>query len=270
MTTTGDRRIEEQERAVDAFLEARNRQREGAAGSAEQYERCQESVLRAFDHLVRHVAYRNSYRCRYREQLADLMQVGRIGMLTAMRDFDPGRGTPFAAFAARNIQYAVGHHLRDNTWAVHVPRGAKERRAQIAVARQVLTESLDRTPTVAELAQFLNTSTDEVLQAMLADEANSTYALDDVPAQGRLDPGFDAAEVQVILRDFLAGCSPVDRQIFLLDLAGGTSQRSIAQLVGVSPSHVSRRLDVMRQAFHKLLQDDELDGSILSSGERGG
>jgi len=258
MGTTGDRAtIEDQQLAVDTFLRARDRHLNGAPGTAAHYERCQESVLKAFDKLIRRIAERNAYQVRNRESVADLMQVGRIGLLTAMRDFDPDRGTPFAAFAANHVQFAVGHHLRDNTWAVHVPRGAKERRSQVALARQTLTENLDRSPTVNEVADFLRTSTDEVLQALLADGAATTYTLDDVPTQGRFDSGFEAAEVKLVLQAFLADCSPIDRQMFLLDIPRNCSQRQIAQQVGVSASYVSRRLKALWDEFHARLRGEE-------------
>lgn len=261
MAITGDRtRIEDQERAVDAFLVARDRYRDGAEGASQRFERCQEVVLRAFDNLIRHIAKSYAYQSRHRESIDDLVQVGVIGMLTAMQEFDPDRGTPFAAFAANHIQYAIRHHLRDNTWAVHVPRGAKELRAQVVTARHTLTERLERAPTVNELAEFLRTSTEDVLQALLADEAMFMQALDEAPSHGGLDPGFEAAEIQVILRDFLASNSPIDRQIFLLDLKGGISQRAIAHSVGVSPSHVSRRLDALWREVSVLLGDEESGG----------
>ena len=258
MQTSGENtRLEEQRLAVDAFLEARAGKHFGDHKAAEHHERCQERVLRAFENLVRHIAHGYRYQYRNRESIADLVQVGMIGMLTAMENFDPARGTPFAAFAANHIQYAIRHHLRDNTWALHVPRGAKELRAQVLVARQTLTQELDRSPSVAELAEFMQASTDDILQALLVDDATVTYGLEDVPASGRLDPGFDATEVQIILQDFLATRSANERQIFLLDLKGGVSQREIADRLGVSPSHVSRRLEAMWRELHARLHDDE-------------
>jgi RNA polymerase sigma-B factor len=268
MAITGDRtRIEDQERAVNAFLLARDHFRAGEPEASQRFERCQEMVLRAFDNLIRHIARNYGYQSRHRESFDDLVQVGVIGMLTAMQEFDPGRGTPFAAFAATHIQYAIRHHLRDNTWAVHVPRGAKELRAQVVTARHALTERLERAPTVNELAEFLHTGTEDILQALLADEAMFIQALDDAPSHGGLDPGFEAAEVKVVLRDFLATNSPIDRQIFLLDLKGGISQRAIADRVGVSPSHVSRRIDALRREFNALLGDEVAGIPLQSCGD---
>lgn len=257
MVTTGDHaRSQDQNRAVNALLIARERSQGNDPVALNEYEQCQERVLQAFAHLIRHIAKDYASLYSYREATEDLAQVGAIGMLTAMQEFDPERGTPFGAFAVTHIQFAIRRHLRDNAWGVHVPRGAKERRAKVASARVALTDELGRAPTIRELATRLDATEEEVLQAVLADNAAHVHPLDFAPDQIARETGYDEVELRHLLVGFLAGHSPQDRQILTLRMTDQLSQREIAQRLGLSPSHVSRRLTELRRQFTAHLNED--------------
>jgi RNA polymerase sigma-B factor len=87
------------------------------------------------------------------EGMDDLRQVGVIGLLKAAGRFDPGRGVPFAAYAAPFVLGELRHHLRDSTWPVRVPRADGRPRAQavavpleegVAAAPDELADADDR------------------------------------------------------------------------------------------------------------------------------
>ena len=67
------------------------------------------------------------------EGMDDLRQVGVIGLLKAATRFDPGRGVPFAAYAAPFVLGELRHHVRDCPWPVRVPRADRARCAAVAV-----------------------------------------------------------------------------------------------------------------------------------------
>ena len=90
------------------------------------------------------------------EPFDDLYQVAMIGLLKAVDRYDPEFGVRFGTFATPTILGELRRHFRDHTWAVHVPRGAKELRIQINVAMDEMTSQLGRSPDVDELAARLD------------------------------------------------------------------------------------------------------------------
>src|SRR5439155_1098758 len=60
------------------------------------------------------------------EPLEDLEQVATLGLLKALRSYDPSRGTSFASYAIPTMNGELRRHYRDTGWAVHVPRGTQE------------------------------------------------------------------------------------------------------------------------------------------------
>jgi RNA polymerase sigma-B factor len=90
----------------------------------------EELVLR-YEPLVRSVARR--YHARG-EPLDDLVQVANVGLLKAIQRFDPDRGFAFTSFATPTMLGELKRYFRDSAWAVHVPRGVKERALQLATA----------------------------------------------------------------------------------------------------------------------------------------
>lgn len=108
-------------------------------------------------------------RYRYTPQpLDDLEQVASLALVRAVDRFDPDRGTPFAAFAVPSILGELKRHMRDATWAVHVPRALKERVLAIERAERTLSARLGRSPTAQQLASEAGVSTEEVLEALNA------------------------------------------------------------------------------------------------------
>lgn len=191
---------------------------------------------------------------RYRhaeEPIEDLEQVAGIGLLKAIDRFDPDRGTAFSSFAVPTILGEIRRHFRDTTWALRVPRQLQELTLQIEHARDELTTSLGRQPTIAELSERLATPEELVLQALDVTVAQHTLPLDGpeptdegVPeaASARLDEGFERAEERALLAPLLATLSPADAEIVLLRFREDLTQSEIARRVGVSQMHVSRVL----------------------------
>ncbi|MCG3057076.1 RNA polymerase sigma factor SigB, partial [Escherichia coli] len=76
----------------------------------------------------------------------DIVQVGMLGLLGAIRRYDPSFGRSFESFAVPTIIGEIKRFLRDKTWSVHVPRRIKELGPKIKAAVEELTTQLQRSP----------------------------------------------------------------------------------------------------------------------------
>jgi RNA polymerase sigma-B factor len=195
--------------------------------------------------------------------LDDLVQVAQLGVLNAVERFDPDRGAAFTTFATATVLGELKRHFRDKTWAVRVPRGVKELHIQIGPALAELRQLLGRSPTIAELAQRLDTSEDDLLEAMEAgaayrpDSMDATTAGSDKPTLGDQirAPGTDADTIteRVTVRALMAQLPERERAVVYLRYFEDLTQAEIAARVGVSQVHVSR---LLRRALDRLGQED--------------
>lgn len=101
-----------------------------------------------------------------------------IGLIKAIDRFELSRETQFATFAVPYVVGEMKRFFRDTTWAVHVPRRLQERRTELGKARAELESRLDRSPTVKELAELMDISEEEVLEAQLAANGYHSSSLD--------------------------------------------------------------------------------------------
>jgi RNA polymerase sigma-B factor len=187
------------------------------------------------------------------EPTEDLMQVGYVGLLKAINNFNPDFGTSLSAYAQPCITGEIKRHFRDKRWQVHVRRAAQELLLEMRSAAEVLTHRLGRDPTDAELAQHLGVSESELLEARRADVVFHVYSLD-APLSEREDSseladvlGAEDAEVEHTL-DMEAvtahwGELPTrEQRILLLRFYGNLTQAEIGERLGISQMHVSRLL----------------------------
>ena len=194
--------------------------------------------------LVRHLARRYADRG---EPFDDLVQVGTVGLITAVDRFDIERGTELSSFAGPYIVGEIRRHFRDRAWSVRVPRGLQELQGPLAAATDRLTRELDRSPTVAELATALEVSQDVVLDALEARHSYSASSLDAAVDAGTLvlpeiDERLDRIDERAALAPLLAQLPERERQIIVRRFFDEWSQRQIADELGISQMHVSRIL----------------------------
>ena len=123
-------------------------------------------LIRRFTPLARKLARRYTGA---HEPFDDLLQVATVGLVKAVDGFDRTRGSAFSSYAVPTI---VGErYFRDLGWSVHVPRGAQEMALRVENAQQELVGRLGRGPTVNELAEYLELSMEEVVDAREAAQA---------------------------------------------------------------------------------------------------
>ena len=190
----------------------------------------------------------------------DIRQVAMVGLVKAVDRFDPDRGTPFAAFAGRTIEGEIKRHFRDRTWSVRVPRSAKELHLAVRRATDELQQTLHRSPTVAELASYLDVDREQVITGLAAGASYSTSSLDSTPSDDNVasdhrsalamtDAGFEQSEHRDMVTELLHRLPERERMIVSMRFFEELSQTEIAERVGISQMHVSR---LLRASFEKM------------------
>lgn len=229
-----------------------------------------EKLVMSHLNLVRFIA--NKFKNRG-EPIDDLIQVGYLGLLKAIDRFDPSRGLEFTTFATPTIMGEIKRHFRDKGWSVRVPRRLQELSAKVNQATDTLTSQLQRSPTIAEIADYLDATVDEVLEAMESSSAYSSVSLeapsgaddDDTPsvidryATGDSDLAF--TDDRIIIEEALASFSPRERDVIEMRFLKGMTQIEIAEKLGISQVQVSR---LLRRTLKKI--QDKIDPEGVMTG----
>jgi len=217
--------------------------------SARRESACEVLVVR-YRPLVRScvLRYKNST-----ESQEELMQVGYVGLLKAINNFDPAVGTSLAGYAQPCVSGEIKRHFRDKRWQVHVKRSLQELRLELRNAAGQLTNELGRMPTDSELATHLGVTEADVRDARQADMAFQAASLDSpVTAQdgsasladllGDEDPQIERViDMQAVWAHW-AELPEREQQLLLLRFYGNMTQSEIGEQLGISQMHVSRLL----------------------------
>jgi RNA polymerase sigma-B factor len=187
------------------------------------------------------------------EPLDDLVQVATIGLIKSVDRFDLERGVEFSTYATPTIVGEIKRHFRDKGWAIRVPRRLQELKLSLTKATSELSQRLGRSPTIAELAQHLGMSEEEVLEGLESANAYSAVSLDapdsgdeDAPAVadslGVMDDALEGVEYRESLKPLVERLPPREKKILMLRFFGNMTQSQIAAELGISQMHVSRLL----------------------------
>ncbi len=211
-----------------------------------------EELVERFMPLARRLAARYAGGA---EPFDDLVQVASVGLVKAIDRFDPERGTAFSTFAVPTILGELKRHFRDRGWSVHVPRDVQERILKVERALAELPARLGHPPTVHEIAESIEATDEEVLEAMHAAQGHHAVSLDasaamadgDEPTPlgeriGSEDLSFETVEYGAAIGPVLEEISERDRLVLHLRFVEDMTQSEIADKVGVSQMHVSRIL----------------------------
>ncbi|WP_305783457.1 RNA polymerase sigma factor SigF [Symbioplanes lichenis] len=206
-----------------------------------------DEAIRMWLPLAHHLAHRYTGRG---EPDDDLLQTATLGLIKAIDRFDPTRGVEFAGFAVPTVLGEIRRHFRDRTWSVRVPRRMQELRLSISEASNALTQSLGRSPTVADIAAHLNVTEEDVLEGLEGARAYSARSLSTPVTEdgstslgdtlGETDHEMELAELRIALGPALQTLEERERTILSLRFFGNLTQSEIAAKIGVSQMHVSR------------------------------
>jgi len=205
-------------------------------GSQERNLACEKLVNR-YESLVRSCAqrYRHSP-----ESPEELMQVGYVGLLKAINNFDPDLGSNLASYAQPCISGEIKRHFRDKRWHVHVKRSTQELRLELCRARAELTQQLSRAPKDGELAQHLGISNDDLRDAQRADLAFHASSLD--APLGEDDPQLEHTLDMESVWAHWGDLPEREQRLLMMRFYGNMTQAEIGDRLGISQMHVSRLL----------------------------
>jgi RNA polymerase sigma-B factor len=200
------------------------------------------------------------------EPIEDLIQVASIGLLKAVDRFDCSREVMFSSYAVPTILGELKRHFRDRTWSVRVPRDLQELALRVDQTVTRLSLGRRRSPSVGEVARAVETSEEQVLEALEAMGAYRASSLD-VPRSSRdeetesvaetigsPDQGYDRAEERATLEPLMAGITERERTVLRLRFSEDLTQAEIGERIGVSQMQVSR---LIRQALSRLRSSAE-------------
>ncbi len=218
-----------------------------------------EELVSRYLPLARRLARRYQ---RTEEPFDDLVQVASLGLLKAIDRFDSDRDVAFSSYAVPTILGELKRHFRDRTWSVRVPRDLQELALRVDQTITSLSAGGRRPPSVGEVAQALEISDEQVLDALEAGSAYRATSLDAprgaqdeesgetvADALGMEERGFGRAEERAVLEPLLASISERERTVLRLRFGEDLTQAEIGERIGVSQMQVSR---LIRQALARL------------------
>ena len=190
----------------------------------------------------------------------DLVQVAAIGLMKAVDRYDPARGVAFSSYAVPTMVGEVQRHFRDHTGGVRPPRDLQERAQRVLAVNRTLGAELGRPPPTGEIAERLQLSLVDVVEALQACDARDATSLDrprvageetDTLADtlGREDGEYDRVDDAITADLLMTHLDARERKILRLRFHEDLTQSEIGERIGCSQMHVSR---LVRGALEKL------------------
>ena len=182
------------------------------------------------------------------ENLDDLFQVGCIGLIKAIDNFDISQNVRFSTYAVPMIIGEIRRYLRDNN-SLRVSRSMRDTAYHAMQVKERLQNELHRDPTIEEIAKELDTDTSSVVIALEAivepvslyepvysDGGDTIYVMDQVSS---LDTDKDWLD-EIMIKETINGLSDREKKILSLRFMKGKTQMEVADEIGISQAQVSR------------------------------
>ncbi len=182
------------------------------------------------------------------ENADDLFQVGCIGLIKAIDNFDTSLMVRFSTYAVPMIVGEIRRYLRDNN-SVRVSRSVRDTAYHAMQAREKLQNELSRDPTVDEIAKELDLPRAEVVLALEAivepvslnepvysDGGDTIYVMDQIGDKNDERNWLD----EIILRQSISELNPREKNILYMRFLQGKTQMEVAREIGISQAQVSR------------------------------
>ena len=179
----------------------------------------------------------------------DLFQVGCIGLIKAVDNFDISLDVKFSTYAVPMILGEIRRYLRDNN-SIRVSRSLRDLAYKALQARERLSAKLSREPTNAEIAKELDRTENEVVNALdsiadpislyepiYTDNGDSVYVLDQIKDDKNTD---DQWLDEIAISQAIGKLSERERRILSLRFYNGRTQTEVSDEIGISQAQVSR------------------------------
>ena len=194
------------------------------------------------------------------ENADDLFQVGCVGLLKAIDNFDTSQNVRFSTYGVPMIIGEIRRFLRDNN-ALRVSRSLRDTAYRAMQSREALEKQLGREPTMDEIAQSAGLTRREVTAALesvvepisleepiYTDGGDAMYVIDQV----RDPDGEDSWISGLQFRQTVAGLTPREKRIMELRYLQGKTQMEVAREIGISQAQVSRLEKGALEQFHHM------------------
>lgn len=182
------------------------------------------------------------------ENLDDLFQVGCIGLIKAIDNFNPDMEVKFSTYGVPMILGEIKRYLRDNN-AIRVSRSTRDLAYKAMQTKEELTGRLGREPTIIEIAKEMQLPKKNVVLALEAivdpislyepifsDEGDTIYVMDQVG-----DKNTDSDWIgELSIKETIKSLNDRDKRILALRFLKGKTQMEVAQEIGISQAQVSR------------------------------
>lgn len=182
------------------------------------------------------------------ENLDDLFQVGCIGLMKAIDNFDMSQNVRFSTYAVPMIIGEIRRYLRDNN-SVRVSRSMRDTAYHAMQVKERLQNELHRDPTIEEIAKELGLDVPDVVIALesivepvslyepvYSDGGDTIYVMDQVSGYDSDTDWLD----EIMIKETIKGLSPREKKILSLRFMQGKTQMEVAKEVGISQAQVSR------------------------------
>lgn len=197
----------------------------------------------------------------------DIYQVASIGLIYAVDRYDPQKGYEFSSFATPTIIGEIKKYFRDKGWTIRVPRRIQELSKKINNAKVYLSQKYQRAPTVNDIAKYLSSTPEEILEAAEASKVYSLQSLDviyeatesdrDVNLSeiiGEDEEYFDKIEMNDFIEKLLENLNELERNILMERYFKKSTQIAIAKKFQISQMTVSR---IEKKVLEKLKKEIE-------------
>ena len=183
------------------------------------------------------------------ESVDDLFQVGCVGLIKAIDNFDVNQPVKFSTYGVPMIVGEIRRYLRDNS-AIRVSRSMRDTAYRVLQAREQLMSENQKEPTVEQIAKVLDIPREEVVFAMdaisdpvslyeplYADSGDPVCVMDQVKDEKGTD---DSWLDRIALKDAIARLDPRQQSILALRFCQGKTQMEVSSEIGISQAQVSR------------------------------
>ena len=173
----------------------------------------------------------------------DLFQVGCIGLIKALDNFDTSHGVKFSTYAVPMIIGEIRRYLRDNN-SIRVSRSMRDLAYKALQTKEQLAAKLLREPTVSEIAKAMDTKREDVVMALESlyepvfhDDGDAIYVMDQVQDSKNTDVKWIE---NISLSEAMKKLSPRERHILNMRFFEGKTQMEVAEEISISQAQVSR------------------------------
>lgn len=186
----------------------------------------------------------------------DLFQVASLGLIYAIDRYDFSKGFEFSSFAMPTIVGEIKRYFRDKGWVIRVPRRIQENSKRVNNAKYQLTQDLGRTPTIKDIAEYVDLPEEDVLEILEASKVYSPQSLDQtiensgnlsddkdtnlIDIVGEDDKEFEFIENEDFIKSVFQKLTEVEQKIILGRYFEEKTQVAIANELNISQMTVSR------------------------------